>query len=73
MMLTSTLADVRFLGHGMERPECVLATKRGTVYVSDRQGYATVAPEGTVTRVIARNPPGHSCRTGSPCCATAPC
>ena len=58
-MQTRTLADVRFIGAGLQRPECVLATRRGTLYVSDREGYATIAPDGTVTRVRARNPPEH--------------
>ncbi len=58
-MQTRTLADVRFIGTGLQRPECVLATRRGTLYVSDREGYATIAPDGTVTRVRARNAPEH--------------
>lgn len=59
MAKTATLADVRFIGQGLQRPECVLATRRGTLYVSDREGYATVAPDGVVTRVRARNAPEH--------------
>ena len=58
-MQTRTLADVRFIGAGLQRPECVLATRRGTLYVSDREGYATVAPDGAVARVRARNAPEH--------------
>ena len=59
MMQTRTLADVRFIGQDLHRPECVLATRRGTLYVSDREGYATIVPDGTVTRVRARNAPEH--------------
>lgn len=59
MMQTRTLSDVRFIGDALQRPECVLATRRGTLYVSDREGYATIAPDGRVTRVIARNRPEH--------------
>lgn len=54
-----TLADVRFIGEGLQRPECVLTTRRGVLYVSDREGYATIAPDGAVTRVRAANPPEH--------------
>ena len=72
-MQTRTLDDVRFVGNGLQRPECVLATRRGTLYGSDREGYAMVAPDGAVTRVRAGNAPEHSCPTGSLCCATAPC
>ena len=59
MMPTRTLADIRFIGSDLRRPECVLVTRRGVLYVSDREGYATIAPDGTVTRVVARNPPPH--------------
>ena len=58
-MQTRTLADVRFIGTGLQRPECVLATRRGTLYVSDREGYATISPDGRVTRVRARGAPEH--------------
>lgn len=59
MMRQCDLGAVRFLGSGLQRPECVLATRRGVLYVSDREGYATIAPDGTVTRVRARNAPEH--------------
>jgi len=58
-MQAKTLADVTFIGDGLQRPECVLATRRGVLYVSDREGYATLAPDGAVTRVRAQNPPEH--------------
>jgi len=58
-MQAKTLADVTFIGDGLQRPECVLATRRGVLYVSDREGYATLAPDGAVTRVRAKNPPEH--------------
>ena len=37
-MQTRNLADVRFVGTGLQRLECVLATRRGPLYVSDRAG-----------------------------------
>jgi sugar lactone lactonase YvrE len=36
------------LGQDLQRPECVLATRRGDIYVSDRRGGVThLAPDGT--------------------------
>ncbi len=58
------MSDVRLIGEALQRPECVLANRRGTLYVSDRQGYATIASDGRVTRVIARNPPEHFLSNG---------
>lgn len=58
-MEAKTLADVTFIGAGLQRPECVLATRRGSLYVSDREGYATIAPDGAVARIRAKNPPEH--------------
>jgi sugar lactone lactonase YvrE len=58
-MQTKDLSNVRFIGMGLQRPECVLATKRGVLYTSDREGYAMIAPDGAVTRVKARNAPEH--------------
>ncbi len=58
-MQAKTLADVTFIGDGLQRPECVLATRRGVLYVSDREGYATIKPDGAVTRIRATNPPKH--------------
>jgi sugar lactone lactonase YvrE len=59
MIERRSLSDVRFLGAGLQRPECVLATRRGVLYCSDREGYATIAPDGAVTRVRARGAPEH--------------
>lgn len=59
MMLTKSLSDVRFIGSGLQRPECVLTTKRGVLYTSDREGYAMISPDGTVIRVRAKNVPEH--------------
>jgi len=59
MMQAKTLADVTFIGAGLQRPECVLATRRGVLYVSDREGYAAIAPDGSVARIRAKNPPEH--------------
>lgn len=42
------LDDVAFLGSGLLRPECVLATAGGTLYTADfRGGVARLAPDGS--------------------------
>ncbi len=51
-----SLADARFTGQDLERPECVLATRDGSLYVSDRRGgILRIAPDGG-QRLFA--PPG---------------
>jgi sugar lactone lactonase YvrE len=47
--LDFTLAprDITFVGEGLARPECVLATARGALFVSDRRGGVTrIDPDG---------------------------
>ena len=47
-MTQTGLAGLRFTGQGLARPECVLATRRGDLYVSDRRGGVThIAADGT--------------------------
>lgn len=42
-----SLADVGFVGSGLARPECVLATARGSLFVSDRRGgVCCIEPDG---------------------------
>lgn len=48
---------LRFIGSGLRRPECVLATRTGELFVTDRQGVAVIAPDGSTRRIIAQNPP----------------
>lgn len=48
---------LRFVGSGLQRPECVLATRTGELFVTDRQGVAVIAPDGSTRRIIAQNPP----------------
>jgi sugar lactone lactonase YvrE len=46
------LDALRFVGSGLVRPECVLATAKGTLYTADwRGGVAQTAPDGTSTLV----------------------
>lgn len=58
-MTPRSLDSLRFTGQGLRRPECVLATARGEFFVSDREGVAVIAPDGTTTRIVARNAPDH--------------
>ena len=49
------LDQIAFVGAGLDRPECVLATRTGVLYASDgRGGVAVVDTDGTVTPVIGR-------------------
>jgi sugar lactone lactonase YvrE len=42
------LESLRFIGRGLNRPECVLATARGDLYAADwRGGVARIAPDGS--------------------------
>lgn len=51
-----TLDLVSFVGKGLERPECVICTRAGNLYVSDRAGgVTTIRPDGTQTRFLARD------------------
>ncbi|RDV29423.1 gluconolactonase [Alteromonas aestuariivivens] len=44
------LNDITFTGSGLVRPECVLATAAGNLYVSDfRGGVSRIAPDGQCT------------------------
>jgi len=50
---TFSMSDLRPLGSGLNRPECVLATPDGTVFAADwTLGIARIAPDGTVTRAV---------------------
>jgi sugar lactone lactonase YvrE len=51
------LPSLRFVGHGLNRPECVLATARGDLYTADwRGGVAHTRSDGTQTLYSARLP-----------------
>lgn len=52
-----TAADVTFIGEGLDRPECVLCTASGDVFVSRREGLSRVRPDGATThRVVGPSP-----------------
>jgi sugar lactone lactonase YvrE len=51
--------DVRFLGEGLNRPECVVTHASGWTFTSDWRGsggVACIAPDGAVHRIAARRP-----------------
>jgi len=52
------LQDVTFIGTGLARPECVLATRSGELYMPDKRGgVAILTPDGAVRIVLAQHPP----------------
>lgn len=51
-------SNISVLGSGMQRPECVLATKSGDLFCSDsRGGYNIVKPDGKSQFINARGAP----------------
>jgi sugar lactone lactonase YvrE len=56
--VTMDLDAVGFIGHGLVRPECVLAHASGLLFASDWSGpggVAVVTPAGGVERILARD------------------
>jgi sugar lactone lactonase YvrE len=52
------LRQLRFIGEGLSRPECVLATRSGDLFVSDtRGGVSMIRPDGAVEFTRARGGP----------------
>lgn len=58
-MQKQDIGSVRFVGEGLQRPECVLATKRGELFTSDRAGIAIIGADGVTRRIAARGAPEH--------------
>ena len=58
-MQQQSTQDLGFVGAGLRRPECVLATRRGELFVSDQDGVAQITPDGQVHRIAARPRPAH--------------
>ena len=53
------LEDVRFVGSGLVRPECVLANAAGDLFTADwRGGVAHVRPDGTQALYVGPGPDG---------------
>jgi sugar lactone lactonase YvrE len=58
-----SLADLAFVGAGLKRPECVLATAQGELYAADwRGGVAQVRPDGSHVLYAATLPGGRPLR-----------
>jgi len=68
-MLFASEPEVTFVGHDLQRPECVLACASGRLFMSDgRGGVTTIAPDGTQRMIGKSNlvPNGIAwCRDGS--------
>ena len=45
------------VGSGLSRPECVLTTRSGDLYASDKRGVSWIRPDGGTTLIEARNAP----------------
>jgi sugar lactone lactonase YvrE len=57
------LESLRFIGRGLHRPECVLATARGDLYAADwRGGVARIAPDGSHELYAGKLPGGRALR-----------
>ena len=51
-------ASIRFVGEGLQRPECILAEPDGTLWAADaRGGVASINPDGTQQIVTQRRSP----------------
>ena len=54
-----TVSDLRFVGRDLARPECVVATARGDVYVSDKRGgIGHLMPDGRQSLLAAQGVDG---------------
>ncbi|WP_062310686.1 SMP-30/gluconolactonase/LRE family protein [Polynucleobacter sinensis] len=57
-MTTITLADIDFLGTGLQRCECVLTTRSGDIFMSDKRGgVSIIRSSGATELLLAKNPP----------------
>ena len=60
-------AKVRFVGHGLARPECILAEKDGGLWTADaRGGVVHIAPDGRSSFIAQRFADGARAEGGSP-------
>jgi sugar lactone lactonase YvrE len=57
-MASVELSDIDFIGTGLARPECVLTTRSGDLFVSDsRGGVSVVRKDGRTELIAAKNRP----------------
>lgn len=53
--LTVKKSDLRFIGQGLQRPECILAERDGTLWAADaRGGVMKILPDGTQTLITQK-------------------
>ena len=52
-----TEKDVSFVGHDLQRPECILAERDGSLFSADMRGIMHVKPDGT-QHLIQQHGPG---------------
>lgn len=53
-------ASIRYVGEGLQRPECILAEPDGTLWAADaRGGVARINPDGT-QKIVTQNAPVRS-------------
>ena len=63
-MFTVSLADVSFIGTGLRRPECVLPTASGDLFVSDEAGATVIGHDGSTRRIVAKGGPAEFMSNG---------
>lgn len=58
-------SSIQYIGHDLQRPECILAEKDGTLWAADaRGGVAKIKPDGT-QQIITQKRSGHFADAGS--------
>ena len=58
-MQLQSVDALSYVGVGLERPECVLTTASGDLFVSDRDGVAHISADGSTRRIAANPRPEH--------------
>ena len=54
---TVNASDIAYIGHDLQRPECILAERNGMLWAADARGGVTrIAPDGTQTIIGADEP-----------------
>src|SRR4051812_13225908 len=56
---------IQFVGHDLQRPECILAEPNGTLWSADaRGGVVSISPDGS-QRIVTQQRSGHFQHAGS--------
>lgn len=57
-MFSVDLSDLTYLGENLSRPECVLSTRSGDIFMPDKRGgVSVVRADGSTELILARNAP----------------